>query len=463
MPNPLRSPYIPRAYQPLITRFILDHPRCNVFAGMGTGKSVATLTALDILLMLGDMAGPTLVLAPKLVATTTWPEEERKWDHLPNIRVQPITGTIKQRRDALRNPRATVFTINYDNLIWLIETLGDDWPFETVIADESTRLKSFRLRNGGKRAAALGKVAHSKVKRWVNLTGTPSPNGLVDLWGQMWFIDQGKRLGRTFGAFESRWFTQVQVSSQGFKNIPRPGAQEEIQDLIRDVTYSLEASDYFDIAAPIPIPVYVALPVPAMKQYKELEKELFTRVKDHDIEALNAAAKTIKCLQMASGAVYTDDAGNWVTAHDAKLDALESIINEAGGMPVLVAYHFKSDLVRLRKRFPHGKLITEPGVLVAWNKGDVPLLFAHPASAGHGLNLQDGGNIIVFFSHWWDLEQFQQIIERIGPTRQMQAGHPRPVYVYSIIAKGTIDELVVQRRESKKSVQEILMEAMKRR
>lgn len=183
-----------------------------------------------------------------------------------------------------------------------------------------------------------------------------------------------------------------------------------------------------------------------------------------EVEAFNAASKTMKCLQLASGSVYTDDQGNWQAVHDLKLQALESIIEEACGMPVLVAYHFKSDLERLQKAFPSGKhLDKDPKTIHDWNAGKIPCLFAHPASAGHGLNLQDGGNILVFFSHWWDLEQYQQIIERIGPTRQAQAGHDRPVYIYHIIAKNTIDSVVMERRDSKREVQELLMEAMKRR
>lgn len=191
---------------------------------------------------------------------------------------------------------------------------------------------------------------------------------------------------------------------------------------------------------------------------------MFTQIASQDIEAFNAASKTMKCLQLASGAIYTDDKGNWTEVHDAKIQALESVINEAAGMPVLVAYHFKSDLARLLKAFPKGRhLDAAPQTISDWNTGKIPVLFAHPASAGHGLNLQDGGNILVFFSHWWDLEQYQQIVERIGPTRQVQAGHNRPVFIYNIVAVGTTDELVIERRDSKRAVQDILLDAMKRK
>uniref|UniRef100_UPI0006C5DD1C SNF2-related protein n=1 Tax=Xenorhabdus sp. GDc328 TaxID=742178 RepID=UPI0006C5DD1C len=210
----MNKPFTPRPYQNLIINHELDMPRCNVWAGMGMGKTVATLTALEDLYMVGMETQPTLVLAPLRVARSTWPDEADKWNHFHNIDVQPIVGNVKERRDALKNTNASVFTTNYDNLVWLVETLGDKWPFATVIADESTRLKSFRLRKGGKRAAALAKVAHKHVRRWVNLTGTPSPNGLVDLWGQSWFIDQGERLGRTYSAFTSRWFNSIRFPGQ---------------------------------------------------------------------------------------------------------------------------------------------------------------------------------------------------------------------------------------------------------
>lgn len=378
---------------------------------------------------------------------------------------QPIIGTAKERIAAIKNTNASVFTINYDNLVWLVEIFGEHWPFGTIIADESTRLKSFRLRKGGKRAAALAKVAHKHVHRWVNLTGTPSPNGLIDLWGQAWFVDQGQRLGRTYSAFTSRWFNNIQFPGQQWSKLePWPFAQEQMQDALRDVTISLDAADWFDIEEPIHNIIKLELPTKARKQYQEMEKEMFLELEHEGIEALNAAAKTVKCLQIASGAIYTDDSKNWVELHDAKIQALESIISESGGMPILVAYHWKHDLERLLKAFPKGKnLDADPQTLRDWNAGKIPILFAHPASAGHGLNLQEGGNILVFFSHWWDLEQYEQIIERIGPTRQIQAGYNRPVFIHHLIAAGTMDEVVMERRNSKREIQDLLLEAMKRK
>lgn len=462
--SPNRKIFTPRPYQKLIINHLLNLPRSNIWAGMGMGKTVATLSSLEALYCTGENQ-PTLVLAPLRVAASTWPDEVEKWSHLRNIEMQPIVGTARERLAALQNTNASVFTLNYDNLVWLVEALGDHWPFGTVVADESTRLKSFRLRQGGKRAAALAKVAHKHVNRWVNLTGTPAPNGLIDLWGQAWFVDKGQRLGSTFGAFTSRWFNKTQFPGQAWAKLePFSHSQEQIQAALSDVTISLEATDWFDIQEPIHNVIRVPLPARARQQYQDMEKQMFLELDGTDIEAQNAAARTVKCLQIASGAIYTDDSGNWSEIHEAKLQALESVIAESGGMPLLVAYHFKSDLARLLKAFPKGRqLDSDPQTLRDWNAGKIPILFAHPASAGHGLNLQDGGNILVFFSHWWDLEQYQQIIERIGPTRQIQAGHNRPVWIHHIIAADTVDELVMQRRDSKREVQDILLEAMKKR
>lgn len=458
-----RKEFTPRRYQNLIINHELDLPRCGVWAGMGTGKTVSTLTSLDILELIEP--GPTLILAPLRVAASTWPDEAQKWKHLRNIEVSAVVGNVAERRAALRKP-ANIFTTNYEQLPWLVEELGDKWPFSKVVADESTKLKSFRLRQGSVRARALGKVAHRQVKRFIQLTGTPSPNGLIDLWGQAWFLDKGIRLGRSFDAFKSRWFQSVQVGADrhAVRLDPFPFAQEQIEDRLRDLCLSIDARDWFDIAEPIVNVMRVELPAKARQLYRDMEREMFLQIGDSEVEAFNAASKTMKCLQLANGAIYTDDAGNWAEVHDAKLQALESIIEEAAGMPVLVAYHFKSDLARLLRAFPKGRhLDKDPQTIRDWNAGKIPVLFAHPASAGHGLNLQDGGNILAFFGHNWNLEDYQQIIERIGPTRQAQAGHNRPVFIHHIVAADTVDEIVMARRESKREVQDLLLDAMKSR
>lgn len=442
-----------------MTGHLLDVDRGALFCPMGSGKTSATFTALDTLFMAGE-DHPVLVLAPLRVARDTWPSEATKWNHLRHVSVMPITGSESERRAALKYD-ASVYTTNYENLEWLVNFYGERWPFRTVIADELSKLKSFRLRQGGKRAAALGKVAHTKVKRFIGLTGTPASNGLQDLWGQVWFLDGGQRLGRTYSAFTQRWF---QASRDGFGVKVLPHAQAEIQEKLRDICLTVDLADYVQIDKPIVNNIYVDLPPQATRLYRDMEKEMFMQLEGHDVEAFNAAARTIKCLQLANGAAYVDDAGNWKTVHDEKIDALDEIVEEAAGAPVLVAYHFKSDLARLQKAFPDGLNIATPDGLARAKKGEGRVWFGHPASIGHGVDgLQEHCNTLVYFGHWWNLEERAQILERVGPTRQMQAGKKRPVFVHNIIARKTVDELVIERVDSKREVQEILLEAMKRR
>ncbi len=764
----MRKQFTPREYQNLIINHEMDLERCAVWASMGTGKTVSTLTALDILYLSGETR-PTLVLAPLRVCNSTWPEEAQKWEHLRNIDVIPVTGAEKERLAALKRD-ASVYAVNYQNIPWLVEHYGAHWPFATVIADEATRLKSFRLRQGGVRAQSLAKVAHTKIKRFVNLTGTPAPNGLQDLWGMQWFIDKGESLGKTYTAFKDRYFRRT-ADGYGIE-LSYPTAAEHIYTRLRETCLTVDAKDWFDIKEPIVRNVEVDLPRAARQHYDTLKKELVVQIEQHSITAANAAVKTQKLLQIANGAAYTDPAveededpraRHYKVLHDAKIEALESIIEESAGMPVLVAYNFRSDLERLLKAFKKAVVLDDnPETLKLWNKGRIPVLLAHPAclhpstevltefrgwvkitsvltnervfdglefvthsgcqysgfheviecfgvtmtpehkiliqdiwteakhvrdsennrrearycykgddeylskmlalragigntqtecrktqsqrlnalpemrkrtiplpdrdsdmeflerfafsfkkligqrlrrawykplsrmgrifellpryvaelfrgsndrtnrrepgllqrelylgehacaaikqahyatfalqgggysprgisaanrfesmyphmsiepgadsgrsgsrcasvdvseeqkkahvydlvdcgprnrflirnskgevfvshnSAGHGLNLQDGGNILVFFGHNWNLEDRLQIIERIGPVRQMQAGYDRPVFIYNIIARNTVDRLVMDRVESKKTVQEILMENMKR-
>ena len=442
----------------------MGQDRGAVWAGMGMGKTSATLTAIrDEHLLIG---GPTLVIAPLRVAQSTWPDELAKWDHLHDLTISAVVGDVKARRAALKR-KADIYTTNYKQLPWLIEQCKDDWPFQTIVADESTKLKNFRVRQGGKRAKALAQVAHNKTKHFIELTGTPSPNGLMDLWGQVWFLDAGVRLGRSFTAFVDRWFRPVRVGADphAVQYVAHKFAQAEIQDRLSDLCLSIDARDHFDIEQPVINNIYVDLPTQARIQYEELEREMFFSIGETEIEVFNAASRSQKCLQLANGAIYkTESRQTWHEIHDQKLKALESVIEEAAGMPVLVAYHFKSDLERLKKSFPKGRVLDkDPQTIRDWNAGKIPLMFAHPASAGHGINLQDGGNILVFFGHWWNLEEYQQIIERIGPTRQLQAGHDRPVFVHHILARDTIDEQIMERRISKRAVQDVLLDAMKRK
>jgi SNF2 family DNA or RNA helicase len=450
-----------RPYQLQTVEHIIAHHRTNIFLPMGGGKTLAVLTALDMLSLTEDVF-PVLVVAPLRVARSTWPDEIQKWPHLRHLTVSVITGNIGERNKAL-DTDADILCINYDNLEWLAKACDGRWPFKTIVADEATRLKGFRTRQGTKRAKALARYAHA-TPRYIGLTGSPAANGLQDLWALAWFVDKGQRLGLTYKAFTDRWFQTIGTAA-GFNLIkPLAHAQREIEDKLKDICLSIDLSQHIDMREPVVNTISVELPAKARKIYRDMEKEMFAEIrKGKDIAAFSAAAKTMKCLQLANGAVYTDEAGSWEDIHDAKLDALESIIEEASGAPVLVAYHFKSDLARLQKRFRRGRVLdTDPKTIRDWNAGRIPVLFAHPASAGHGLNLQDGGNILAFFSLNWNLEERLQIIERIGPARQAQAGHDRPVFVHNIIAKGTIDELVLQRMEGKKEIVQLIMEATRR-
>lgn len=449
----------PHPYQSVIIDWIRSKPRCAVFASMGSGKTVSTLTALDTF--------PVLIVAPLHVAENTWSGEIKKWDHLAHLKSSVITGSVKKRTEALNTP-ADIYTTNYENLPWLVEQLGSKWPFKTVVADESTKLKGFRSRQGSKRAKALAMVAHTMVKNIILLTGTPAPNGLLDLWGQVYFIDKGERLGKSYNMYRDRWFDSDYM---GYNFTPKHNAQDSIQTLLKDVCITIKAEDWISTDEPIKNIIALNMPVKAAKAYKQMEKDMFTQLEKEGIEAANAAVKTVKCAQIANGALYKEETVNdeykgetvsreYVVFHDEKISALSSIIEESGGMPVLVSYRFTSDLERLRKAFPYGRTLKDTS-LDDWNAGKVPLLFVHPKSAGHGLNMAQGSNILVFFSLDWNLEEHLQVIERIGALRQKQLDINRPVYLYYILMKDTIDELILERLSSKKSVQEVLLKAMK--
>ncbi len=441
--------------------FLLKNRRCNLWADMGSGKTSAVTTVLQILDMCGSNFFPALVIAPKRVARDVWPTETVKWDHTKHMNVVPILGAEKDRRRAIHT-KAEIYTINYENIEWLVEEWGDKWPYLTVIADESTKLKGFRLKSGTRRAAALAQIAR-KTQRWINLTGTPSPNGLKDLWGQAWFLDFGHRLGRTWTDFKERWFRFDQYTME---TKPMDFAQEQIQKALEDITLTIQMKDYVDLKEPIVRTVWVDLPAKNRAEYKKLEKELFVELAENvELIALTGAAKTTKCLQFCSGAAYYgEDPKNRKVAHihDEKLDALEEIVEETAGANLLVSYWWRHDLERIKKRFPHARQLLTKQDEDDWNAGKISMLLAHPQSAGHGLNLQWGGHHIVFFSDFWNLEYRQQIIERLGPVRQLQAGFDRPVYIYQIAARKTVDELVIARHESKAEIQDLLMSAMKK-
>lgn len=468
--------YTPRAYQELMIEFMLKNLRCNVFAGMGMGKTSSSLYAFDAMRMFGE-AKRALIIAPKRVARSTWPNEIVKWEDFKHLRIVAAIGTEAQRIAALR-ASADVVTINYDNLEWLIDIMGDAWNFDTVIADESTRLKGLRVTlktdkagnaytigQGSVRAKALSKVAHTKVRRWINLTGSPAPNGLQDLWGQMWFIDGGLRLGRSFSGFEERYFQKLPGSDGYSRTVPLASSDKFIQDKIRDVCITIDAKDWFDIKAPVESIVKIELPPKARRIYDEMESQLFAELEmGEKVEAFSAGSKAEKCLQIANGAVYTDtETKEWTEVHDAKIEALKSVVEEANGEAILCRYTRIPDRLRILKAFPRARFLDDnPKTEDEWNAGKIPMLVTHAASAGHGLNLQHGGRILCDFSTDYNLEQDEQIIERVGPTRQAQSGYERAVYRYRLIAQDTIEQhSALPRIRTKASVQDSLKDAMK--
>ncbi len=474
--------YKPREYQHLIRNFIFEHERCNVFASPGTGKTSGSVESFAELKLFGE-ANRALVLAPRRVALHSWPDEMVKWkESFGHLSMAAAIGTPDQRLAALRST-PDILTINYDMIEWLLEQYGDAWPFDMVFADESTRLKGLRISfqrrqrkdgswgkefingQGASRARALADVAHRKVRRWVNLTGSPAPNGLVDVWGQQHFIDKGFRLGNSFDAFSKRWFRATPGSTREQQRWePLPYAQEQIQTLLAQTSITIDAKDWFDIKDPIERHIMIDLPPKARKQYLEMQRELFTWVNEHPLEAFNAGTKSLKCQQMASGSVYYDREGSWTEVHDEKLDALQSIVEETNGEPLLIRYEFKPDKARILKKFPYFKTLDHKGALRDFQEGRLPGLLVHAASAGHGLDLQQNCRTLVDYTTSHNLEHDEQVIERVGPTRQAQIGKTCAVFRYRIIARDTIEQTVcLPRLKDKTSVQDALKAAMKPR
>jgi hypothetical protein len=439
------------------------------------GKSVLTLSHLEVCYNVMGETEPTLVLAPLRVARDGWAHEANKWDHLAGFDVVPIVGDLRQRTAALKVD-APVYTTNYEQLNWLCDYYakkGRKWPFRRVVADEATKLKSFRLKQGSVRAQALARFAHADVKEFIELTGTPSPNGLKDLWGQMWFLDQGMRLGRSYASFEERWFAYKRIvdaisHKPGIVPVIQPYAKDQIHERLADICLTLDPKDWFDLQEPIVNVIEVDLSVSARIKYREMEKELFAQFDGKDVEVFNAAGLTLKCSQLANGAVYLDPErygkGAFVECDFGKIEALRGLAEETGDDPILVAYYFESDLVRLQREFPDALDLSRDDHMAAAKRGEGKLWLGHPGSMGHGVDgLQAHCNRICFFAQDWNLEYHDQILERIGPMRQYQEGKTCGVFIDYIVARGTLDEVVMGRRSGKASVQAALMEYMKRK
>jgi hypothetical protein len=446
--------FSPRPYQQIAVDFCYRQPFCALWAKPGMGKTSVVYSLLDLLKLAGSNFFPALVVAPKAVCELTWPAERWKWKQFHGLRVVSLLGTKPQREAALLE-RGDVYIINYDNIQWLTQRLGGAWPFKILVLDEATKVKGYRLSRGGKRSSALGDLV-DKFHRVIELSGTPSPNGLKDLWGQIFFLDKGQRLGASYTAFLNRWFTVDRYTGE---IAPRPNAMTEIYSAIADITLALRPEDWFDIDDPIFVERRITLPEEAQAQYDKLETEFFLQIgEDYEIDAVNAMALSTKLLQVASGTVYDND-GATVPIHDAKIDALRSITEESGGEPVLTVYQYRSQIAALQKAIPGTRVFKGLQDQRDWNAGKIQHMLIHPQSAGHGVDLQDGGRTMVFFTGTWNLEHRLQVIERIGPVRQIQSGHPRAVMIYDIIADGTLDDSVLSRMKGKATVQEALMAA----
>ena len=442
--------YQPHDYQEYATCFIVEHPVAAVFLQMGLGKSVITLTAIQELALERFEVCRVLVIAPLRVARDTWPSEIQKWDHLHGLTYSVAVGTEAERIAALKK-NTLIHIINRENVQWLIEQSGLPFHYDMVVIDELSSFKSYQA----KRFRALMKV-RPKVSRIVGLTGTPSSNGLMDLWAEFRLLDMGKRLGRFVTHYREEFFLPDRRSAQQvFTWKPKLGAEDEIYRRISDITISMKSADFLQMPECISNCVPVSLSPAERKTYDKLKQELVISLQGAEIDAVNAASLSGKLCQLANGGVY-DTEHNSLFFHERKLDALEDVIEGANGQPVLVAYWFKHDLERIRERFSVREIRTSRDI-ADWNSRKIPVACIHPASAGHGLNLQAGGNTLVWFGLTWSLELYQQTNARLW--RQGQQADT--VVIHHIIAEDTIDEQIMDALERKDTTQTALMNAVK--
>ena len=443
--------YQPHEYQSYATRFILEHPVAAVFLQMGLGKSVITLTAIHDLIFDRFEVRRVLVIAPLRVARDKWPAEIEKWDHLKGLTYSVAVGDEHARNAALMRD-AQVYIINRENVSWLVEDSAIPFDYDMIVIDELSSFKSWQA----KRFKSLLKV-RPRVGRIVGLTGTPSSNGLMDLFAEFRVLDMGQRLGRFITRYRESFFRPDRTNGmQVYSWKPLPGAEEEIYRRIGDITISMKSVDFLKMPECLMNRVPVCMDFLEKDLYDELKQDLVIQLKDTQIDAKNAAALSGKLCQMANGAVYTDD-GNAVRIHERKLDALEDLIEAANGQPLLIAYWFKHDLQRIRERFPQARELKSSKDITDWNAGRIPVALIHPASAGHGLNLQDGGNTLVWFGLTWSLELYQQTNARLWRQGQ-RAG---TVVIHHIVTAGTIDEQILKALEGKDRTQTALIDAVK--
>lgn len=444
--------YVPRPYQDYAENFILEHEAAGLFLDMGLGKTAITLSACEKLLRDRFDVSRPLVVAPLLPAKDTWPKELAKWDNLEGLTYSLVMGSEKERIAAL-NADADFYIVNRENVVWLVNYYKKRWPFDMVVIDELSSFKSSKAQ----RFRALKKVRRY-IKRIVGLTGTPSPNGLLDLWSQVYLLDEGARLGKTLTAYRDTYFDPGRRGPQGvvYEWIPKEGAEEAIYKKLGDLCISMDSKDHLELPLRLYVPQEVELSTEARGMYHIMRRDMLLPFQDGDVDAATAAILSNKLLQMAGGAVY-DENGGVKLIHDAKLEKMDQLIEEANGQPVLVFYNYKHERDRLKARYPYAVEIKDDGAIEHWDAGQVPILLANPASAGHGLNLQFGGHIIIWFSPTWNYEFYDQANKRLH-----RPGQTETVLIHILIAKGTMDERVVDVVLKNKEVgQDRLLDALK--
>jgi hypothetical protein len=452
----------PRDYQQIGTEFMLDHPRCMIIADPGLGKTGMTLSMLGALKLVGSSFLPALVLAPKRVADVVWTNEAKKWSTFKDLSVVQITGTEKQRLEILKRPAADVYVCNYELAEWLVDLWPQErWPYKIVVADESSRLKGFRLNKGTKRSSALAKISQF-TGRWICLTGTPCPLGLQDLWGQYYFLDQGQRLKRSYTAFMEAYFIENQYTH---RITTQHGADTAIHEAVKDITLALRAEDWLDITKPQITPVEFELPPAVREQYRKMEKEFFLEVNDAAIEAGTAAIKSSKLLQICAGSIIDTETEITHAVHEARLETLDDVLDQIEPESLLVSYWWKSDppriMAHLKKRGIAARIYSGKQDEADWNARKFRVMLLQEQSA-FGLNLHEPCRDILHYTYTWNAELWTQMCDRVGATRQVQAGKKCVARVWYAIAKGTVDGDCVDSNFRKITVEQALKRARAR-
>lgn len=444
--------FIPHDYQHYCISRMIREKRLGLFLRMGFGKTVITLTALNELIYFRNETRKALIIAPKRVAESTWTDESLKWEHLKHLKISKILGSQQKRIQAVEDD-ADIYIINRENIPWLVDNYKTNWKWDTVVIDELSSFKN----PSSKRFKKL-KTVLPFIKRLYGLTGTPAANGLIDLWAQIYLLDKGERLEKTVSGYREKYFLPDKRNATTiFTYKLKPGSEEAIREKISDICISLKQSDYVKLPPLMTTNRKVILPPKAVKAYREMERDMFTQLPEGEISAANAGVVAGKLLQVASGAVYGED-GNYLAVHKAKIEALEEIEELSCDDNLLVFYNFIHEKELILKNFPHAKVLSGPEDITAWNNGEIKMLLTHPASAGYGLNLQKGGHTVVWFSPTWNLEQYEQ-----ANARLYRQGQNEPVSVIHIIAKDSIDEVVLMALSRKDKTQSALLEALQKR